>query len=95
LLRFGFGPEAAGVAVLVETTSLEALVAASKAGVVGVRNDVLLRFGFGPEAAGVAALSFRFGGMRERLWRCCPIETNKETKKISIWHGATLEIEPT
>jgi len=36
----------------------------------------LLRFCFGPEATGVAALSFHFGGMRDRLWRCCPKQTN-------------------
>jgi hypothetical protein len=48
----------------------------------------LLRFGFGPEAAGVAALSFRFDGMRGRLWRCSPIETNKPTNdfQFGLWH---------
>ena len=56
--------------VLVKPTSLAELAVPSNAAVVGVRNDVLLRFCFGPEAAGVAALSFRFGGMGGRLWRC-------------------------
>jgi hypothetical protein len=70
--------------VLVEPTSLGTLVASSKAAGVGVRKDVLLRFGFGPEAVGVAAVSFRFGGMRDRMWRCCPIQTNKQTNKTFI-----------
>ena len=68
--------------ILVEPTSLAALVVPSNAAVVGVRNDVLLRFGFGPEATGVAALSFLLGGMRDRLWRFCPIETIKQTTQF-------------